>query len=134
MEKLKIQKKTTFQFNRSSLWLNWHLNNKIKSKDLSIIIKKVENTLIGYAITIYKYDKNLNIKKAVLLDINVVNDDEKTYKSMIIASIKKSQKDNCDLFQVVGFNQSKRETMYKLNPFKTKNKFSPFYFYTKNNF
>ena len=131
---LKSKKKTTFQFNRSSLWLNWHLNNKIKSKDLSIIIKKVENTLIGYAITIYKYDKNLNIKKAVLLDINVVNDDEKTYKSMIIASIKKSQKDNCDLFQVVGFNQSKRETMYKLNPFKTKNKFSPFYFYTKNNF
>ena len=128
---LKIKNKNLFQFNRSSTWLNWHLNNVAKYKNLSIIVKKEENKIIGYAITIYKHDKNLNIKKAVLIDINVLNEDEKTYKNMITASIKKSQNDKCDLFQISGFNHLKRKIMLQLNPFKTKNKFSPFYFFTK---
>ena len=112
MEKLKIKNKNLFQFNRSSTWLNWHLNNLFKYKNFSIIVKKEENKIIGYAITIYKHDKNLNIKKAVLIDINVLNEDEKAYKNMIIASIKKSQNDNCDLFQISGFNHLKERLCF----------------------
>tara|TARA_B100000989_G_scaffold298875_2_gene290646 strand:- start:1274 stop:2365 length:1092 start_codon:yes stop_codon:yes gene_type:complete len=132
-KKLRIKKKEKFLFNRSSSWLDWHLNSKIKLKDLSIIVQKIDNIIIGYAITIYKNDKNLNIKKSVLIDLNVINDDNKIYKNMILAAIEKSLKDKCDLFQIVGFNQFKRNFMKEFKFFETKNKFSPFYFFTKNN-
>ena len=55
---------------------------------------------------------------------------KKILKNLILASVKKSLKDNCDLFQIVGFNK-KRDIMKSFDLFETKNKFSPFLFLHK---
>ena len=81
---------------------------------------------------IYKYDNELNLKKAVLIDIMQLNDDKEEFIDLILDSINHSFKSNCDLFQIVGFNEEKRKLIYKLKPFVVKNKFSTFYFNAKN--
>ncbi len=131
-QKLKEKERNLFLLNRESKWLNWHLYNKIKSNDLSIIVKKNKNNIVGYAVTVYKKDKELDIKKAVLIDLNTIESNEKILKNLILASVKKSLKDNCDLFQIVGFNKKKRDIMKSFDLFETKNKFSPFLFFTQN--
>ena len=55
----------------------------------------------------------------------------KEFIDLILDSINHSFKSNCDLFQIVGFNEEK-ENCYKLKPFVVKNKFSTFYFNAKN--
>ena len=131
-EKAKIDNKKIFLFNRSSSWMNWHLNNKIKEKNISILTKKEGDKIIGYAICVYKYEKELNLKKAVLIDIMQLNDDEALFTDLVLNSIINASKSSCDLFQIVGFNEKKRKQFYKLKPFIAKNKFSTFYFNAKN--
>ena len=60
-EKIKIKNKETFLYNRSSIWMNWHLNNNISKNNLSILVQKKDGKIIGYAICIYKYDKELKL-------------------------------------------------------------------------
>ena len=43
-----------------------------------------------------------------------------------------SKKANCDLFQITGFDDKKRDIFLKLKPFMTKTKLMPFYFKTEN--
>ena len=131
-EKLKIYKKNTFHFNRSSKWLNWHLNSKIKNKNSFILTKKEEGKIIAYAICVFKYVKDLSIKKAVLVDLVSIKDYEKTYFDLVLFSINNSFKSGCDIFEIVGFSEEKRKIMKKIRPFEKKNTFSPFYFITKN--
>jgi len=131
-EKMKIKNKEIFLFNRKSDWMNWHLNNKIKENNLLILVKKKDGKIIGYAVCIYKQDKDLNLKKAVLIDIMLLNNDDKIFIDLILNSINHSLKSSCDLFQIVGFNEEKRKLIYKLKPFVVKNKFSTFYFNVKN--
>ena len=131
-DELKIKKKKIFLFNRHSKWLNWHLNYQIDKKNCLIIVKKQNNKIVGYAICIYKYDKRLKIKKSILIDLMLIEENDQIYQDLISSSINASKQANCDLFQITGFDDKKRDIFLKFKPFMTKTKFMPFYFKTKN--
>lgn len=131
-EKIKLENKNTFLLNRSSEWINWHLNNKIQKNNSLIVVKKENNEIKGYAICINKYDSSLNLKKAVLIDLMLLKENEKSSLDLILSCIQESLKSKCDLFQMVGFNEHKRKFMNKLKPFEKKNKFSPYLYKSKN--
>ena len=96
------------------------------------MVKKENNEIKGYAICINKYDSSLNLKKAVLIDLMLLKENEKSSLDLILSCIQESLKSKCDLFQMVGFNEHKRKFMNKLKPFEKKNKFSPYLYKSKN--
>ena len=131
-EKIKLEKNDKFLFNRSSEWINWHLNNKIIENESLILAIKENNQIIGYAICINKYDSSVNMKKAVLIDLMLLKKNEHLAFDLILSCVTESSNSDCDLFQMVGFDDEKRKYMYKLSPFVRKNKFSPYLFKSKN--
>ncbi len=131
-EKIKLENKNKFLFNRSSEWINWHLNTKIQENESFILAIKEDNQIIGYAICVNKYDSSVNMKKAVLVDLMLLKKNEQSAFDLILSCIEESLKKDCHLFQMVGFDDEKRKFMYKLNPFVRKNEFSPYLFKSEN--
>ena len=131
-EKIKTENRSKFLFNRSSEWVNWHLNNKIQENESLILALKENKKIVGYAICVNKYDSRVNMKKAVLVDLMLLEKKEQFSLDLILSCLEESRKSNCHLFQMVGFDDKKRKFMYKLSPFSRKNKFSPYLFKSEN--
>ena len=131
-EKIKSEKRSKFLFNRDSEWVNWHLNTKIQENESLILVLKENNQIIGYAICVNKYDSSVNMKKAVLVDLMLLEKKEQFTLDLILSCLEESRKSNCHLFQMVGFDDKKRKFMYKLSPFRRRNKFSPYLFKSEN--
>ena len=72
------------------------------------------------------------MKKAVLVDLMLLEKKEQFSLDLILSCLKESRKSNCHLFQMVGFDDQKRKFMYKLSPFSRRNKFSPYLFKSEN--
>ena len=85
-----------------------------------------------YAICVNKYDSSVNMKKAVLVDLMLLEKKEQFSLDLILSCLEESRKSNCHLFQIVGFDDKKRKFMYKLSPFSRRNKFSPYLFKSEN--
>ena len=131
-DKLKKVNKNTFMFNRSSEWINWHLNHQFNNDKALIITEEINNEIIGYSICLFKNIDKINLKKAILIDFVSLDDNCETYLNLLLQSIKESKKRECHLFEIVGFNNKKREIINSIKPFLKKSSFSPFYFKSNN--
>jgi len=131
-DKLKKNNKNTFMLNRSSEWINWHLNHQFENNKTLIITEEQNGQIIGYSVCLFKNIDNINLKKATLLDLVSLNNNHETYFNLLLHSIKESKKKDCHLFEIVGFNNEKREIMNSIKPFVRKNPFCPFYFKSNN--
>lgn len=127
-DKLKKFNKKKFMFNRSSEWINWHLNHQFESNKAIIIAEEQNDEIIGYSICLLKNIDKINLKKAVLIDFVTLNDSDETYFNLLLHSIKEANKKECHLFEIVGFNNKKRKIINLLKPFLNKDFSFPFYF------
>ena len=74
----------------------------------------------------------LKLKNQFLIDLMLIEENDQIYQDLISSSINASKQANCDLFQITGFDDKKRDIFLKFKPFMTKTKLMPFYFKTKN--
>ena len=118
--------------NRNKNWLNWHFNEKIKNKNIVIVVHKENKAITGYAICVIKFSSKTNIKKAILVDMMSFYKNSKNNLNLITEVIFHCQKIGCDLFEVVGFSKKERRLIEKLRPFFYVSKFNPFYYNTAN--
>lgn len=130
--KIRQKNKHLFLLNRNKNWLNWHFNEKIKNKNIVIVVHKENKTITGYAICVIKFSSKTNIKKAILVDMMSFYKNSKNNLNLITEVIFHCKKIGCDLFEVVGFNKKKRRIIEKLRPFFYVSKFNPFYYNTAN--
>ncbi len=130
--KLKKFNKNTFMFNRSSEWINWHLNHQFENNKTAIITEEQNDEIIGYSICLFKNIDKMNLKKAILIDFVTLDDNHETYLNLLLHAIKEADKRECHLFEIVGFNNKKRKIINLLKPFLRKSSFFSFYFKSSN--
>ena len=130
--KLKKFNKETFMFNRSSEWINWHLSHQFETNKAIIVAEEQNDEIIGYSICLLKNVDKINLKKAILLDLVALDDNDETYINLLLHSIKETDKQECHLFEIVGFNNKKRKIINSLKPFLNKGSSFPFYFKSNN--
>ena len=128
--KLQQTNKDVFIFNRSKNWMNWHLNHHLKNNEAWIVAEEINNEIKGYCVCLAKNNREIDLKKIVLIDFISLDNNHDTLLNLLTHSVNIASKKDFYLFEIVGFNYKKREIIKKIKPFLRKAPFCPFYFHT----
>ena len=129
---IKKKNKNLLLLQRDKLNLNWRLNYFLKKNKAWIFISYNKKKINGYAVCIESKNEKDGLKKAFLIDLISLEEDEKISINLIGASIKEGKKRNCDIFEFKVFDKSQKSIISVFNPFERKLLNNPFYYKSNN--
>ena len=84
--------------------------------------------ILGYAICLENSNKKIELKRIQIIDLMALNDNSEVYISLIKKCILEAKNRDYHVFEIVGFNHTKRKFFTKFKTFKRKLPSFPFYY------
>ena len=131
-ENTKKKHKNVLLLQRDKLNLSWHLDHFLKNNKAWIFFSYNKKKINGYSICIENKSEKNGLKKAFLIDLISLEENERISKSLIGASITEAKKRNCDIFEFKVFDKSKKSIIRLFNPFERKLLNNSFYYKSNN--
>ena len=129
-EKIRKRKKLLVVRNRVSL--HWYFSAALGEKKAWILKCEREGKMVGYAVFIHRDRSDIGLKRASLVDLQVLDNMPGAVEHLILLGIQECGKRGIHLLESIGFDAEKRLAMKCLSPRIRPLPNSPFYFKFKN--
>jgi hypothetical protein len=114
--------------NRDPTQLRWHFMVPKDRRDTRVLRCELQSRLVGYAVVQSETDPKTGLRRCLLSDMLVEDDDPEAVKSLGVAAYNFAKKFECHVLEILGFPTSVRQVFLQWKPFTRKYPACPFYF------
>lgn len=118
---------------RNKEHLDWHFRYAITNKKIWIFVHGKNSRINGYAIFLRQDNPEISLKRIRLIDIQSIDEESDILEELISSAMKKCQKEDIHMLEIIGFNPQKRNVMEKYSPYKRKMPAWPLFYKAKDN-
>jgi hypothetical protein len=108
--------------------MRWHFDPPHNRRKISIFACSAENKLAGYVIVRHEQEVTSGIRRSLVADMMIQDDDPVVLEHLLAAAFQASKKSGCHVLEVMGFPQNIRQKLLKLKPYTRKYPACPFYY------
>ena len=110
----RLSNSETLYSSKELRWLNWKYSRLINTDRLWVIKNYEKEKLKSFLVFVVNYEKKYNLKKSTIVEMSFVESKDSGIDEMIKKCILISNKLNCDLVDVIGFNKHKKDLLSKM--------------------
>ena len=105
---------------RSPVSLKWHFTLPGSSSTVAVLCCHRFERLVGYAIVLHTIDRETGMRRSMLADILVEQDDPSVTETLLAAAYSNAVASGGHLFEVVGLPRHIRQILMRWNPYVRK--------------
>jgi hypothetical protein len=113
---------------RSSEILLWHFEAPQNRRPVSLFTCYRNGQMSGYLVLRFYEESQEGLKRSVVADLLVQDDDPTIVAALLRAALDQAQKAGADVLEVVGFPMKIRECLFRWRPYSRSLPANPFYF------
>jgi hypothetical protein len=113
----KLAERPRLLVDRSPLSLKWHFMRPGRAPNTWVLSCRRSNGLLGYAIVHHATDAETGLRRSMLADLLVAQDDRRVTATLLAAAFEHSARTNNHVFEVLGFPQEVRQIVLRWRPY-----------------
>jgi hypothetical protein len=126
----KLAEKPRLLVDRSPLSLKWHFMIPGRAPSSWALCCRRSDRLLGYAIVRHVIDPETGMRRSMLADLLVAQDDQNVTATLLGAAFDHSVRMKDHVFEVLGFPQEVRQILLRWNPYARSYPSCPFFYKT----
>jgi hypothetical protein len=115
---------------RDQVTLSWHFHVARSKEEVIILTYLDHDEIVGYLILTMEDNKEINLKRFRIVDLQMLVEKSDRIKDLIIAALQYSKKSGASIVECIGFSGMKRESLEQLSFHRRTLAPFPFYFKT----
>ena len=123
-----LPKNNRFLAERDTATLKWRFDRAINKRKISILALYDENNLTGYIIIMRSDNKDIDLKRMQIVDIQILSNNKEDCKNLIANAIRFARKQGVHILELVGFGDDIRHQASQTNPYVRTLAYSPFFY------
>jgi hypothetical protein len=108
--------------------MKWHFCPPQNRRITKVLSCRKENEILGYAIVRMDPPNSPGLRRALLADLQIRQDDPGVLGSLLAAGVATAKKADCDVFEVIGFPESIRRGLELWRPYSRYYPECPFFY------
>jgi hypothetical protein len=123
-----IQKSKRLLGKRNAAILRWHFAPPESKKVCRVLICRDEKRITGYAVTRQELDSAFGLRRSIIADLLVEEDDPKIVQALVAAAHANAKRDGSHVLEIMGFPRSVRQALLKWKPYTREYPSCPYFF------
>jgi hypothetical protein len=128
----KLMERPRLLVDRSPSSLKWHFMVPGRAPQTWVLCCRRSDLLLGYAIVHHVTDPETGLRRSMLTDLLVAQDDRRVTATLLAAAFEFCARTNNHVFEVLGFPQEVRQILLRWRPYVMSNPSCPFLYKAAN--
>jgi hypothetical protein len=112
--------------------MRWHFDPPGNRRKVKVFGTYAKGELLGYIIVRYEQSGAEDLRRALVADMLVKNNDSEVLEQLLAAAISSAKNIGCHVLEIMGFPQNIRQVLIRWKPYSRQYPAGPFFFKARN--